>query len=291
MQKLYNWINNNKNKENVLIQFITLVYSVEISTIPHVIFSTLLGIFVPIVWEQSVKWAIALLVLLVLETIFFCLCEKYHKKAFDERKFAEGVLLDHSSLLNSISIMISNSNTWKNDIFKTTCEMVCERIHEEFKNVFHCDVRVSIEYTFEKEFDKVVHLCRKMAGRCSNERHQGRKATKLSTRTQYYSYKIFYENKIGIHYLKPKDEDKEHWYKNPKHDVDVLQYIALANSFNETDVSFILQIDFLDEMKFGKENTDRDMKKFVNTYLKPYVNIVSIAYLLGRNKKGKIGDV
>lgn len=136
MQKLYNWISNNKNKENMLIQFITLIYSVEISTIPHVIFSTLLGIFVPIVWKQSIGWAIVLLVVLVLETAFFCLCEKYHKKVFDERKFAEGVLLDHSSLLNSISIMISNSNTWKNDISKQHAKWCAKESMKNLKMFF-----------------------------------------------------------------------------------------------------------------------------------------------------------
>ena len=54
---------------------------------------------------------------------------------------------------------------------------------------------------------------------------------------------------------------------------------------------FILQIDCLDSFVFGKNNTDKEVKKFANEYLKPYVNIISIGYLLGRNKKGIVGEV
>lgn len=227
-----------------------------------------------------------------MENILYCICDKYHVRIFEERKFAASILEDQSALLNSIGILINDTPSWKTEIFKKTCDMVCVKIHEEFKNIYKCNVRVSVEYTFEKDINGVTELCRKMAGRCSNNRIQSKRATKLSSRQGYYSYRIFNQNLIGIHYLgKEEIGNQEKWYKNPSHNIDVIQYVGLANSFNEQDVSFILQIDCLEKFNFGKNDTEKEMKKFVNTYLKPYVNIISIAYLLGRNKSGKVGEV
>lgn len=288
---LYNWFDNNKDKDNILMQSIKLIYTIEIAKIPHMLISLIITTLIPIFWSGNLTFSLILLGVLLIENILYLVCEKYHSRAFEQRKFAESVLLDHSSLLNSINIMLNDSPNWRSEIFKTTCQLVCGKIHEEFLSVFKCNVRVSIEYTFEKEINKVKHICRKMAGRSSHDRSQGKKATKLSTRSKYYSHKIFKNNIIGIHYLTKEQIDNEkNWYKNPAHNIDVIQYIALASSFDGKEVSFILQIDCLEKLDFGKNKED-DVKKFVNAYLKPYVNIINMAYLLGKNKHGKIGEV
>lgn len=292
----YDYFDNNKDKDTLFIQICKVLYTFEINAIPHIILSILLGIFVPILWEANVIWSLVLLFFFILENIFYCICEKYHVRTFEERKFAADILADQSALSNSIAILLHDSNNWKNEIYKKTSDMVCTKLHEEFKSVYKCDVRVSIEYTFEKEIGGARELCRKMAGRCSNDRAQPKRSTKLSARYQYYSYKIFADNAVGIHYLDEKDINGEEsstkkWFKNPRHNINVVQYIGLANSLNDQDVLFILQIDFLERFNFGKNNTEKEVTNFVNAYLKPYVNIISIAYLLGRNKHGMVGEV
>ena len=290
--RFFEWLDCNKSKDLLRVQLCKLIYTIEIATIPHIVISAISGIIIPILWTNHFIYAIYLLIFFILENISYYICEKYHVKTFDERKFATNLLEDQSALLNSLAIMINDNQSWKTEIFKKTCDMVCTKIHEEFKNVYKCDVRVSVEYIFEKNIDGVNEICRKMAGRCSNSRSQSKRATKLISRRKYYSYKIFNENLIGIHYLVKDDIDnQEIWFKNPQHNIEVIQYVGLANSFNDQDVSFILQIDCLDNFNFGNNNTEKEMKRFVNTYLKPYVNIISIAYLLGRNKNGKVGEV
>jgi len=292
MSCFFDWLDKNKEKDSIIIQICKIIYTIEIKTVPHIIFTTIMGIIIPILWGEVRRFSIVLLILLVLQNIAFWICDRYHVRVFEERKFAASILADQSALLNSMTIMIHDTSTWKTEIFKKTCDMVCARLHEEFKNVYKCNVRVSIEYTFEKEFNGVKKLCRKMAGRCSGDRSQTKKATKLSNRNKYFSYKIFKENLIGIHYLKENDlKDKTKWYKNPNHSIEVIQYIALASSFNDKDVSFVLQVDCLEPFTFGEKDTYEEMKKFANVYLKPYVNMISLAYLLGRNKKGLIGEV
>lgn len=286
----FGWLDKNKDKDILRIQFLKLIYSIEISTTPHVVISVVLEILIPVLWTDRFILAICILLFLVLENICYCICEKYHVKKFEERKFATSILEDNSALLKSIEILINDTPSWKTEIFSKTCQMICEKIHEEFKEVYKCNVRVSVEYTFEKDQNCVNEIFRKMAGRSSDNRNQPKKATKLSSRKKYYSYKIFTENMRGINYLEINNPPKN-WYNNPSHNVKVEQYLGLAHSFNDKDVSFILQIDCLDKFNFGKDNTDEEIKRFVNSYLTPHVNIISIAYLLCKNKKGKVGEV
>lgn len=56
-------------------------------------------------------------------------------------------------------------------------------------------------------------------------------------------------------------------------------------------MKFILEIDFLDDFDFGEDNSDNDIKTFINQYLMAYINIVSIAYLLNLNKQKEIPEV
>ena len=56
-------------------------------------------------------------------------------------------------------------------------------------------------------------------------------------------------------------------------------------------MNFILQIDFLDEFKFGKHDSEEEIKNFVDQYLLSYVNIVTLAYLLNLNSKKELNEV
>lgn len=47
LMRIYNWLNKNKDSENILIQLLRLIYTVEISTPVHVILSSIIGIFIP----------------------------------------------------------------------------------------------------------------------------------------------------------------------------------------------------------------------------------------------------
>lgn len=171
------------------------------------------------------------------------------------------------------------------------CDAVCSKIHEEFKEVYKCDVRVSVEYVFEKNTDNSIDTYRKMAGRYSNERVKPKKATTLSSREKYFSYKIFHNNLGGLHVLNEEDfSNPDIWYAT-EHNIKIYHYLGIANSFNDKDVVFILQIDCLQNFNFGNNNSDKDIKSFVDAYIKPYANIISVAYLLGRNKNGKVGEV
>ena len=92
--------------------------------------------------------------------------------------------------------------------------------------------------------------------------------------------------------LRLQIDDATIWYKNPQNNIDIKQYIGIAvSALDETKVDFIFQIDFLDEFKFGEDNSDKDIQKFIEKYFMSYINIVTLAYLLNLNNKKEIGEV
>lgn len=53
----------------------------------------------------------------------------------------------------------------------------------------------------------------------------------------------------------------------------------------------VLQIDFLDDFKFGKDDTEEEIKNFVDKYSLSYVNVVTLSYLLNLNGKKELIEV
>lgn len=172
--------------------------------------------------------------------------------------------------------------------------MVCGKLYSVFRDVFQCETRISVEYIFEKMKDmKNPEIHVKMAGRKSLHRSKVKPSRLLENRSKYFSYQIFTKNSQGISSLSKEDiDDPAIWYRSPQSTVDVKHYIGIAVSvFDNGFVDFILQIDFLDEFKFGDHNTDDEIIKFVEKYLLAYVNIVTLSYLLNLNNKRKIMEV
>ena len=220
---------------------------------------------------------------------------EYQGRLYTERKLTYEIFSEESSLIKSLVIEIENNASWKNSVFKKTSELVCEKIYRIFKEVYSCETRVSIEYIFDKPVNqtKKIEQHVKMSGRRSSQRSTVKKAIPIDRKSKYYSYQIFKDNNRGINILsKDKIDDATIWYKNPQNNIDIKQYIGIAvSALDETKVDFIFQIDFLDEFKFGEDNSDKDIQKFIEKYFMSYINIVTLAYLLNLNNKKEIGEV
>lgn len=293
MRKLVQWLNRNKNEDTILIQGLKLGYAIGVNSWIHSLVSAVLGIIIPLFFDDK-KIFLFLLFLLISDFIFAALCNYYQSFAYNERKFAGKTLDDESALLKSILIEMENNNNWKNNIFKTVSNLVCERIYQNFKEIFNIETRVAIEYTFYKNI-KVGNKIKKikfikMSGRKSASRSVPKKAVEFTKRKKYYSYQIFSENNHGINILEQdKILDDTIWYKNPKNNVDVKKYIGIAvNVYDENEVKFILEIDLLHDYMFGENDDNNDIKLFIEKYLMSYINLLSISYLLNLNNNKKI---
>ena len=292
----YKQIDKYRNEDTLWAQFLKLIYSLGQIAWLHTVISACLGILIPILFDNGkIYWGIAMSVLMVLDIIYAHICNKYKEDLYLRRKFASQLLSEQSALINSVAIEIDNNKSWRTTIFKTVSELVCDAIYRNFKDIYNCETRISVEYVFDKigKNSTKVEPHVKMSGRKSIHRKTVRKASLLSKRKQYYSCKIFTNNNTGINILTEEQiSDKNVWYKNPKNHVEVKRYIGIAVSIGDDEtVKFILQIDFLDDIIIGDNNSDHDIKEFVDQYLTTYINIISLSYLLNLNNKRVIQEV
>lgn len=295
MNKLYRWLEQHKNTDASWFQFLKLMYSLGKKAWLHTAFSALLGIAIPISYDEGKRKLFVLLIVLMLADIVYAqVCNQYYQISGLKTKFAKEILSDQSSLLKSVLIEIENNNCWKNKIFKTVSDLVCEKIYQNFKEIFKCETRVSVEYVFNKQ-TKTGQVTKyiKMAGRRSNKRCTVKKSVVFEKREKYYSYKIFLNNNKGVNILdEGKINNQKIWYKDPKHMTNVKKYVGIAvNVYDEDEVKFILSIDFIDNFDFGENNTEDDINEFIENYLTAYINLISISYLLNLNNKKEIPEV
>ena len=180
-EKILTWVENHKNDDGALVQFIRWCYFIGQKSYIHTIMSALLGILAPILYEQGKKRLFYLfLILIILDGIYAYICNEYSKEAYKKRKFAHEILSNQSTLLKSITVEIENNNNWKGKIFKTVSDLVCENIYQNFKGIFQCNTRVSVEYVFNKNFKNAKsekHI--KMVSRRSGKRSIVKKSVEL----------------------------------------------------------------------------------------------------------------
>lgn len=295
MNKIWDWIDKIKNEDNGFVSFLKWCYAIGKISWIHAVISAAAGILIPIFFEMSYYKSMAVAIAFaILDILYAYICNEYQKKLFISRKFTSELLEEFSSLIKSLNIFVQNESEWKSKIFRTTSEMVCEKIYSIFKEVFKCETRISVEYVFLKTIQNrnpEQHV--KMAGRKSRHRSKTRKSIPLEKKQKYYSYQIFVNNNKGMNILESKEiQNQSIWYKNPEKNVDVKKYIGIAVSvLDDEKVNFILQIDLLDDFKFGRNDSEEEIKNFVDQYLLSYVNIVTLAYLLNLNSKKELNEV
>lgn len=295
MNKVWDWIDKIKNEDSGFASFLKWCYAIGKISWIHALVSAAAGILIPIFFEKNCyKSMVGAIVIAILDILYAYICNEYQMKLFISRKFTSELLEEFSSLIKSLNIFVQNETEWKSKIFRTTSEMVCEKIYSIFKEVFKCETRISVEYVFQKTIQNrnpVQHV--KMAGRKSRHRSKTRKSVPLEKKRKYYSYQIFVNNNKGMNILESeKIHDPNIWYKNLENNVDVKKYIGIAVSvLDDEKVNFILQIDFLDDFKVGKKDSEEEIKNFVDQYLLSYVNIVTLAYLLNLNSKKELNEV
>lgn len=297
---MYNWIDQHKNDNNGLVNFLKVIYAMGINKFVNPIVNAVLGIFIPVFIDLKLFWlSIFSLAFLVGSITLNVMCVKYKEYKNKQQQIAYEVLENQNSLLNTINIEIKSNPQWKSHIFKKTSEIVCEKIQHLFKETLHCVTRVSIEYVFEKTLKDKTEKHVKMSGRRSPNRDTCKGSKPLESRNKYFSYNIFTNKRYGISILSESDitSKRSKWFTNPKHKNDIKEYIGIAVSVkDENSIDFILQIDCLHTMPFGKhsktkEETEAEIQMFINTYLKSYIDLVGLSYLLNLNKNKNIPEV
>ena len=296
LNKVYNALDSIKREDNIITQFLKLMFTIGKVGWIHAVISVIAGIFIPIIWDKGqIGWSVVLLLLTICDIIYAYVCNGYQKRLYEERKFSVELLNELSSLLRSLNIYVVNNENWKEDIFHKTSEMACEKIYSIFRQIFRCETRVSVEYVFDKvneeTFQPETYV--KMSGRRSFHRSGGRKAELLETREGYCSYRIFKENNAGTNILNREHiNDPEKWHQKPNANTNVSRYIGIAECvLNDRIVRYILQIDFMNDFSFGSTNSEEEVRNFIERYLMVYTNMITFSYLLNFDNAKTIGEV
>lgn len=151
MNKIWDWIDKIKNEDNGFVSFLKWCYAIGKISWIHAVISAAAGILIPIFFEMSYYKSMAVAIAFaILDILYAYICNEYQKKLFISRKFTSELLEEFSSLIKSLNIFVQNESEWKSKIFRTTSEMVCEKIYSIFKEVFKCETRISVEYVFLK---------------------------------------------------------------------------------------------------------------------------------------------
>lgn len=297
---MYKWVEEHKNDNSGFISFLKFIYAIGTNNTVMAIIASVLGIIIPIFFDlQIYLWFVLTFMLLIGGIVFNAVCTKYQEHQNKKQQIAIEALSNQNSLMNTINIEIKSNQQWKSHIFKKTSEIVCEKIQHLFKEVLHCSTRVSVEYVFNKTSKDKIERHVKMSGRRSPNRDTCKGSKPLTSRSKYYSYYIFSSNKVGISLVSENQINAKNskWYKNPTHNIDIKEYIGIAVSvMDESSVDFILQIDCLHKTPFGqhaksRKETEIEIETFINTYLKSYIDIVGLSYLLNLNKNKCMPEV
>lgn len=304
-ENIFKRLNEIREEDSFKTQLMKMVFALGKITWVHNTISVLLTILIPIVFKFNILASIILVLVLVGDFFYAYICSEYSKELYTRRRISAETLIETSSLINSTRIYIENENNWRNKVFGKVSQIACEKIYRLFKELYHCETRVSVEYVFNKNNKKDKNKEKtfvKMAGRKSKNREAVKKAKPLETRKGYYSYGIFMKNGVEgdeksavsereLIVLR-KDDIKESSKWNYNNQPDINYYIALPVSFyGEKEVRFVLQVDIVDEFTFGKESSDEDIRMFVEENISPFLNELSLAYVLNTSNKNKMIEV
>lgn len=292
---MFKWFDKLKQKDNAFIDFAKFAYSIGKSEIVSPIIQAILVLIIPIlVSNKEYGWSIACGAFYVLTLVFSSICIKYSNRNFERRKFSSELLKEHSSTIKSLGIEMETQANWRNKVFKTISQLICVKTKNVFKNVFKCETRVSVEYTYKStDSDGKEVTFVKMAGRESANRNIPRNAKPLEEKKLYFSYSIFNNNKEGLNVVHKDDFKKPSiWYYNEAHKTELDMYIGIAVSASDnSNVDFIYQIDFFEIPEVLNKKTDPEIKDFVNRYLISYINTLCLAYLLNLDDNHNIHEV
>ena len=129
MNKVISYLNKQKSKDNLWTNLLKLLYSYGQITWLHALISTGLSIAIPLVLGKSIFWTCLLISYLIIDAWGVALCNRYQYHRYTERILSSDLLSEESSLLKSLAIEMEHKSNWKGAIFKTTSELVCEKIY------------------------------------------------------------------------------------------------------------------------------------------------------------------
>lgn len=284
--KLFNWLNRNKDKDSLFIIILKLLYKLSAGWV-HTIINIVLAVPLAFYYEQN-NWNLFMIILTVIVIIefYFYIVDNYKKYKYQVQKKSALVLDEIVALTTSLDDYIVNNKDLGKGIFIHASDLVSASMYKVLKEITGCEVRISVIQQFYNNGNgrKCMMISRKSKKRTSCQSKLMN--VEYTKNKDYYYLKILKDNVDTYIFFETKDEiDKNFYWKNKKKKSDIYQYIGWTEKIKTDDVAFLLQIDSMEKNAFG--NKEEQISVFADNYIYPYIQFLKHAYNLERTiRKG-----
>lgn len=284
--KLFNWLNRNKDKDSLFIIILKLLYKLSAGWV-HTIINIVLAVPLAFYYEKN-NWNLFMIILTVIVIIEFCfyIVDNYKKYKYQVQKKSALVLDEIVALTTSLDDYIVNNKDLGKGIFIHASDLVSASMYKVLKEITGCEVRISVIQQFYNNGNgrKCMMISRKSKKRTSCQSKLMN--VEYTKNKDYYYLKILKDNVDTYIFFETKDEiDKNFYWKNKKKKSDIYQYIGWTEKIKTDDVAFLLQIDSMEKNAFG--NKEEQISVFADNYIYPYIQFLKHAYNLERTiRKG-----
>ncbi len=285
INRLYNWLNRNKDKENIFFIGLKFIYKISVEWV-HAIIIILMTLVMTDFYEKSywTSFAIILIIMIMIE-IYFYLIGNYKKYKYQVQRNSDLILNEIITATTALDDYVNSNNKSGKGIFEYASVLVTASMYKVLKDVTNCESRISVIQQFHEDGKK--RKCT-MISRKSKKRTSSAKKELLVEYTKnknYYFLKILKENIDTYVFFDTKNEiDKNFFWRNNKKKSDIYQYIGLAEKVETKDIAFLLQIDAMEKKAFGKDKDE--LAVFAENYIYPYIQFLKHAYTMERTIKG-----
>lgn len=279
--KLFNWLNRNKDKDSLFIIILKLLYKLSVGWI-HTILNIILALPLAFYYEKANwnRFAIILTIIVLIE-FYFYIVDNYKKYKYQVQKKSALVLDETVALTTSLDDYILNNEDLGKGIFTHASDLVSSSMYKVLKEITGCEVRISVIQQFYNNGNgrKCMMISRKSKKRTSCQSKLMN--VEYTKNKDYYYLKILKDNNDTYIFFETKKEiDKNFYWKNKKKKSDIYQYIGCTEKIKTDDVAFLLQIDSMEKNAFGKK--EDQISVFVDNYIYPYIQFLKHAYNLER---------
>ena len=225
--KLFNWLNRNKDKDSLFIIILKLLYKLSAGWV-HTIINIVLTVPLAFYYEQN-NWNLFMIILTVIVIIEFCfyIVDNYKKYKYQVQKKSALVLDEIVALTTSLDDYIVNNKDLGKGIFIHASDLVSASMYKVLKEITGCEVRISVIQQFYNNGNgrKCMMISRKSKKRTSCQSKLMN--VEYTKNNDYYYLKILKDNVDTYIFFETKDEiDKNFYWKNKKKKSDIYQYIG-----------------------------------------------------------------
>ena len=284
--KLFNWLNRNKDKDSLFIIILKLLYKLSVGWL-HSIVNIVLTLFLSFYFENK-NWKLFYIILAIIlfVEIWYSVIGWYKKYKYQVQKKSALVLDEIVALTTALDDYIVNNRDLGKGIFIHASDLVSASMYKVLKEITGCEVRISVIQQFYNNGNgrKCMMISRKSKKRTSCQSKLMN--VEYTKNKDYYYLKILKDNIDTYIFFETKDEiDKNFYWKNKKKKSSIYQYIGWTEKIKTNDVAFLLQIDSMEKNAFGKK--EEQISVFADNYIYPYIQFLKHAYNLERTiRKG-----